>query len=79
MEVLTPIEQYTLCCFSLLVTFQIVYSNLLQNLQDHCAAAGIEIMSPYYAALSDGHQKTIPAKYLPKEHTHPGSQIDLPE
>lgn len=37
-----------------------IYSELLQNLQDHCAAAGIEIMSPHYRAVRNGNQHTIP-------------------
>ncbi len=53
-------------------------SELMQNLQDHCNAAGIEIMSPHYAALRDGNQTTIPANYQPQDYTRPGFQIDLP-
>jgi small-conductance mechanosensitive channel len=56
-----------------------IYSNLLQNLQDHCAAAGIEIMSPHYGALRDGNQTTIPAQHLPADYQRPGFQIDVSE
>ena len=55
-----------------------IYSNLLQNIQDHCNEAGIEILSPHYTALRDGNQNTIPAAYLPKDYNRPGFQIDLP-
>jgi len=54
-----------------------IYSNLLQNVQDYCNAAGIEIMSPHYAAMRDGNQNTIPANYLPKDYVQPGFQIEL--
>ncbi|MDR9404319.1 MAG: mechanosensitive ion channel, partial [Halothece sp. Uz-M2-17] len=56
-----------------------IYSNLLQNVQDYCNAAGIEIMSPHYAAVRDGNQNTIPASYLPKNYTRPRFQIELPK
>jgi small-conductance mechanosensitive channel len=36
------------------------YSELHQNVQDACAAAGIEILSPLYAATRDGSASTIP-------------------
>jgi len=54
-----------------------IYSNLLQNVQDYCNAAGIEIMSPHYAAVRDGNQNTIPGNYLPKDYVQPGFQIEL--
>jgi small-conductance mechanosensitive channel len=45
-----------------------IYSELYENIQDKCAEAGIEIMSPHYAALRDGNSITIPGSYLPKEY-----------
>jgi small-conductance mechanosensitive channel len=36
------------------------YSDLHQNIQDECAAAAIEILSPLYAATRDGSASTIP-------------------
>ncbi len=36
------------------------YSELHQNIQDRCAEAGIEILSPLYAATRDGNRSTIP-------------------
>ncbi|CUS04488.2 MscS Mechanosensitive ion channel [Candidatus Promineifilum breve] len=38
----------------------LIYSDLHRNIQDHFAAAGVEIMSPAYAALRDGNAITIP-------------------
>jgi small-conductance mechanosensitive channel len=37
-----------------------IYSLLHQNIQDCCAEAGIEIMSPHYRSHRDGNQSTIP-------------------
>ena len=45
----------------------LIYSALHQNIQDHCNAAAIEILSPGYTALRDGNHSTIPADYLPKD------------
>ncbi|PSB16226.1 mechanosensitive ion channel family protein [filamentous cyanobacterium CCP1] len=52
-----------------------IYSELHQNLQDHCNQAGIEILSPAYAALRDGNHSTIPAQYLSEDYTPPSFQI----
>lgn len=49
----------------------IIYTELHQNIQDCCNAAGIEIMSPHYAAMRDGNQSTIPADYLPSQYQAP--------
>jgi small-conductance mechanosensitive channel len=37
-----------------------IYSELHQHIQDRFHAAGIEIMSPHYSALRDGHAAAIP-------------------
>ena len=37
------------------------YSSLYQNIQDHCRAAKIEILSPSYLAVRDGSEITIPS------------------
>jgi small-conductance mechanosensitive channel len=37
-----------------------IYSELHQHIQDCCAEAGIEIMSPHYRAMRDGNASTIP-------------------
>ncbi|MEX2610521.1 MAG: mechanosensitive ion channel family protein [Gemmatimonadota bacterium] len=52
-----------------------LYSALHQNIQDYCAAAGIEIMSPHYGALRDGHQSTIPAGHLPPDYRAPAFRV----
>jgi len=52
-----------------------IYSELHQNLQDYCNQAGIEILSPAYAALRDGNHSTIPNQYLPKGYTPPSFHV----
>ena len=52
-----------------------IYSQLHQNIQDKCNEADIEILSPHYSAIRDGHQITIPADYLPKDYTAPGFRM----
>jgi len=52
-----------------------LYSELHQNIQDSCNQAGIEILSPAYAALRDGNHSTIPEPYLPLDYQSPGFQI----
>jgi small-conductance mechanosensitive channel len=52
-----------------------IYSELHQNLQDYCNQAGIEILSPNYAALRDGNHSTIPDQYLPEDYTPPSFQV----
>lgn len=52
-----------------------IYSDLHQNIQDGCNAAGIEIMSPHYRAARDGNQSTIPADQLPKDYQAPSFRI----
>ena len=54
-----------------------IYSQLHQNIQDKCNAAGIEILSPQYSAVRDGNQNTIPEDYLPKDYQTPGFRVDL--
>ena len=53
-----------------------IYSQLHENIQDKCNEAGIEILSPQYSALRDGHQNTIPEDYLPKDYAAPGFRLD---
>ncbi|WOD41164.1 mechanosensitive ion channel family protein [Nodosilinea sp. E11] len=48
-----------------------IYSRLHQNIQDHCNAADIEILSPTFSALRDGNHSTIPADYLPADYAAP--------
>jgi small-conductance mechanosensitive channel len=39
----------------------VIYSQIHQNIQDSCAAADIEILSPHYRAMRNGNPSTIPA------------------
>ncbi len=48
-----------------------VYSELHQSIQDKCNEVDIEIMSPHYSAMRDGHQSTIPENYLPGNYVPP--------
>ncbi|MFH1863068.1 MAG: mechanosensitive ion channel domain-containing protein [bacterium] len=52
-----------------------IYSELHQNIQDKFNEAGVEIMSPHYAAARDGNQIAIPTDYLPKGYTAPPFRI----
>ncbi len=56
-----------------------IYSDLHQNIQDGCNAAGIEIMSPHYRAARDGNQSTIPADQLPKDYKIPSFRFKREE
>ena len=53
-----------------------IYSQLHQNIQDKCNESDIEILSPHYSAVRDGHQTTIPADYLPENYTAPSFRLD---
>lgn len=50
-------------------------SELHQHIQDKFNEAGVEIMSPTYAAVRDGNQATIPGDYLPKTYEAGGFKI----
>ena len=51
------------------------YSDLHQNIQDKFNEAGVEIMSPHYAAVRDGNQTAIPETYLPKSYRAPAFRV----
>ncbi len=51
------------------------YGLLHQNIQDKFNEAGVEIMSPHYAALRDGNQTTVPADYLSPNHSAPAFRV----
>ncbi|MBW4659627.1 MAG: mechanosensitive ion channel family protein [Drouetiella hepatica Uher 2000/2452] len=55
----------------------IIYSELYQNIQDHCNQAGIEILSPTYSALRDGNHSTIPTNYLSQNYSSPTFRINV--
>lgn len=52
-----------------------IYSELHQNIQDQCNEADIEILSPHYRAVRDGHLITIPEQYLSKDYKTPSFRI----
>lgn len=53
-----------------------IYSELHSKIQDQFNQAGVEIMSPAYAALRDGNTVTIPAGNLPEDYQAPGFRVD---
>ncbi|MGK7883252.1 MAG: mechanosensitive ion channel family protein [Crocosphaera sp.] len=54
----------------------LTYSKLHQSIQDKCNEADIEILSPHYAAIRDGHQITIPENYLPSDYQAPRFRVE---
>ncbi|MEM9537950.1 MAG: mechanosensitive ion channel domain-containing protein [Cyanobacteria bacterium P01_E01_bin.42] len=52
-----------------------IYSELHKSIQDRCNESDIEILSPHYSAVRDGHQITIPENYLPKDYEISGFRI----
>jgi small-conductance mechanosensitive channel len=52
-----------------------IYSQLHANIQDQFNQAGVEIMSPAYAALRDGNTVTIPPDHLPQDYQAPGFRV----
>jgi small-conductance mechanosensitive channel len=46
----------------------LTYARLHENIQDAFGAAGVEILSPHYAALRDGNTATVPASHSPADH-----------
>ncbi len=53
-----------------------IYSELHQNIQDKFNEAGVEIMSPHFSAVRDGHQINIPQDYLPKDYAAPAFRLN---
>jgi hypothetical protein len=54
------------------------YSLLHESIQDRFNEAGIEIMSPHYAAVRDGNATTVPPEHRPKDYRAPGFHIAGP-
>jgi small-conductance mechanosensitive channel len=54
-----------------------IYSELHQNIQDSCIEAGIEILSPHYRALRDGHDMAVPEDKKPKGYTPPSFRVTV--
>jgi small-conductance mechanosensitive channel len=52
-----------------------ILSEMQKNLRDACNQLGIEILSPHYSSVRDGHQSTVPEKLLPKDHKNRGFQL----
>jgi len=53
-----------------------ILSELQKYLRDACNDAGIEIISPHYAAVRDGNRSTLPESSLPKNYKNRGFQIN---
>lgn len=51
------------------------YSALHQNIQDEFNGAGVEIMSPHYSALRDGHRMAVPDEHLPSGYRTPALRV----
>jgi len=56
-----------------------IYSDLHQHIQDRFNQAGVEIMSPTFAAVRDGNQVAIPQEYLPSSYSAPPFGVSLVE
>jgi small-conductance mechanosensitive channel len=56
-----------------------VYSELHKNIQNTFNEGGVEIMSPHYTQVRDGHHTTIPAGYLPPDYEAPAMRITTVE
>jgi small-conductance mechanosensitive channel len=52
-----------------------ILSEFQKYLRDACNDAGIEILSPHYAAVRDGNRSTLPENSLPKNYKNRGFQI----
>jgi len=51
------------------------YSDLHQNIQDRFNEAGVEIMSPHFAAHRDGNRTAVPEAYLPAGYSAPAFRV----
>jgi small-conductance mechanosensitive channel len=52
-----------------------IYSQLNQSIQDVFNEAGVEILSPTYAAVRDGNHITIPEEHVPKDYQPGGFNL----
>jgi small-conductance mechanosensitive channel len=52
-----------------------IYSDLHENIQDQFNEAGVEIMSPHYAAVREGNRAAIPDEHLPKDYRAPSFRV----
>jgi small-conductance mechanosensitive channel len=53
-----------------------IYSELHRHIQDEFNAAGVEIMSPGYAALRDGNEITVPPPHRAKDYETPSFRVN---
>jgi small-conductance mechanosensitive channel len=53
------------------------YSTLHQNIQDNFNKAGVEIMSPHFAAVRDGNRVTLPSAFLPENYEKPEFKVSV--
>jgi len=54
-----------------------IYSELHKHILDAFNNEGIEILSPHYSALRDGHSLTIPKENVPKDYKKPGFSMGI--
>lgn len=55
----------------------VIYSKLFENIQDLFNEAGVEIMSPHFYALRDGHDINIPKSYSHTNDAAKALQVNL--
>ncbi len=54
-----------------------IYSSLFENILDKFNEAKIEIMSPHFYAIRDGHEIAIPSSYLSDENRAAGIRVKI--
>jgi len=54
---------------------QAIYSELHGHILDRFHEAGVEIMSPHYAALRDGNPAAVPDENLPRDYQPPAFRV----
>ena len=55
------------------------YAALHEAIQQQFNLAGVEIMSPYFAAVRDGNTTTVPAENRPEKYTPPTYRVSVNE
>lgn len=53
-----------------------IRAGLLRNIHDQCCKAGVEILSPIYAAVRDGNASTLPEAFLPEGYVPSGFKVN---
>ncbi|MEO7085957.1 MAG: mechanosensitive ion channel domain-containing protein [Gemmatimonadaceae bacterium] len=54
----------------------LIYSRLHENIQETFNGAGVEIMSPHYAALRDGNETSIPPAHRARDYQAASFRVD---